>query len=266
MPQSILDCGSYLVELDAGTQNNGFTLDSASKGVLGGVNYVLGGVAEFFDVTANVFSVNIFRGRRDWDGKIEPGQCTLQLFDPLGYFTVTNSASPYWNVARGRLGFEPTRRMRVSRDGWYLFVGQIVDYSQQVTIQNQSIITISGSDDLLSLNNKVLLAHTPVAQKSGARVGAVLSRAEVGLFAGVGERSLAVGEANLGAAPVEAGVSVKDYLDRVNNSEYGRIFMSRSGVLNFDSRVGRELDGVDVAFTHAEGTGIPFNAFEIAYS
>lgn len=266
MAASILDCGTYLVELDAGTSNNAFTLNDSTKGVLGSTIYVLDGTTQFFDVTANVFSVTIDRGRREWDGKIDPGQCTISLFDPLGYFTVTNSASPYWNATRGRLGFEPTKRVRVSRDGQYLFVGQIVDYRQEVTIQNQSIITISAADDLLSLNNKTITAHTPTAQKSGARIAAILDRAEVALFTGVGERVLAVGDANLGATPVETNVSVRDYLDRVNNSEYGRIFVTRAGGFRFDSRVERELAGTDLAFTPAEGTGVPFNSFEIAFS
>jgi len=263
MPASILDCGSYLVELDAGFTTNQFTLDNPVKGRLDQSTYVLDGTTQYFDVTRDVFYCGIARGRKRYRDPIEAGTCTLKLHDLRGDYTVSNAASPYWDTALNKLGFEATKRVRVSREGQYLFVGQISIYTQAVTLANQSIITISCSDDLLVLNNKKIASHTPSRQTSGERIAAILDRAEVNLFTGVGQRSIATGLANLGAAPVEEGVSVRDYLDRVNGSEFGRIYMTRSGAIKFDRRVDRALLGIDATLGPAGGGAIPFTSLEV---
>jgi hypothetical protein len=130
------DIGTYLVELDAGFYQNVFTLDDDDLGILD--EDFLEGSTTFNDVTQYVTSVSIKRGRNSQDAQFGAGTCSIVIDDLLGQdkFSVANSASPYWNVDRGRLGFEPRRAVRISRNGEYIFVGLIIQYNTQFSMDN----------------------------------------------------------------------------------------------------------------------------------
>jgi hypothetical protein len=173
------DIGTYLVELDAGFYQDVFTLDDAVLGVLD-VDY-LDGSTTFFDVTEYVVGVSIRRGRSSQDAQFGAGVCTITIDDLLGQdkFNVANTASPYWNAARGRLGFEPRRSVRISRNSEYIFVGLIVRYNTEFSLDNHNMITIECADAFLNLTTTTINDLTPPAELSGARVDRILGLAEV---------------------------------------------------------------------------------------
>ena len=107
------DIGTYKVELDAGFYQNVFTLDDDLLGILD--EDFLEGSTTFFDVTQYVVGVSIKRGRSSQDAQFGAATCNITIDDLLGQdkFSVANSASPYWNADRGRLGFEPRRQVRI---------------------------------------------------------------------------------------------------------------------------------------------------------
>ncbi len=261
MAQQILNCGSYEVWLDPGFKVNRFTLDTST---LGGPN-VLDGDIDYYDVTEYVLSIRIHRGRASVTDTVDAGTASIVIDDINGDFTVVNSSSPYWNPDDDRLGFQPSRRVRILRDSELLFNGQMVEYSQEVTLDGQSTVTIRASDDLVRLQSINMNAHTPTEELSGARVTAVLDRPEVNLFTGVGERNIDAGLAPLGAYPVEAGASVSDYLGRIQTAEQGRIFVSRSGVFTAQMRAGRRQLGTPLAFSDVSDGGVPYSSFELRY-
>lgn len=261
MAQNLLNFGNYAVFLDAGFLTDAFRLDSST---LDGTD-VLTGTTEFFDVTEYVLAVSISRGRSEFRQPIDAGRCTITIDDVNGDFSVVNSASPYWDTTNDRLGFTPTKRVRIERDGEVLFDGSINTYDQQITLEGKSYVTITCVDDLKVLDRVAISRHNPTAQYSGERIEAILDRAEVNLFTGVGERVVATGLAKLGTQPVEAGVKVAEYFARINLVEQGRIFMSRDGVFVFQDRVARELVNNVATFADIGDTGIPYRSFQVIY-
>lgn len=263
---SILDQGDYVVYLDAGFQTNAFTLNDPVKGQLNSTTYVLDGTTEYFDVTSYVQAVAISRGRQKYREPIDAGRCTIKIDDVDGNFSVVNSGSIYWDKTLNRLGFQPTRRVRVERNGVRLFDGQIVTYNQDLTIDNQSTVTVVASDDLKQLNNLQITAHIPTPQRSDQRLAAILARPEVNLFQSPGQQSLETGHANLGTQEVEDGCTVQDYFQRVYIAEQGRVFISRTGVFTFQTRIGRAKSGTQVATYSDKGDGgTPYRNFKVVY-
>ena len=259
---SILNQGDYKVFLDAGFQTDAFRLDSS---VLDGTD-VLDGTTQFFEVTSYVTLVLISRGRQKYRQPIDAGRCTIRIDDRDGDFSVVNSDSIYWDPDENRLGFQPTRRVKIERDGEQLFNGQIVTYDQELTLEDESIITIVCSDDLKQFGNLNIESHTPTPQRSDQRLAAILARPEVSLFQLPGQQDLEQGYANLGAQLVEAGVTVQDYFTRVYQAEQGRIFIGRDGTFTFQARIGR-TDGTVVAaeFSDQQDGDIPFRSFKVVY-
>lgn len=262
---AILDQGDYRVYLDAGFIQDAFTLDDPTRGRLDNTTYKLDGTTEYFDVTDYVQAVSISRGRRKFRDPIDAGKCTIRIDDRDGTFSVVNTASPYWDPATNRLGFQPTRLVRIERDGQRLYQGQIVTYDQELTLDNESLITIACSDDLKQLNQVVITSHTPTAQRSDQRVTAILDRPEINLFTGAGQRNISTGVANLGAQEVEAGATVQDYFSRIQLAEQGRIFMSRAGVFTFQPRLGRTLRDNPTEFSDVQDGDIPYRSFQVVY-
>jgi len=263
MAVSIPNCGTYTVELDYGASTNAFLLDSVTAGMLDSTTYFLDGTTDFQDVTAFVKQVSINRGRQNRfrDPTGQPSTATLQIEDRDFRFSLVNQGSPYWNTAKGRLGFELNSGVRISRNGVYLFVGVITQYDQRIENPNRSLVTINCSDALFTLNNRKIVQNPVVAQRSDERIAAVFDNEE--LFTRAGQRELEVGVANLGTAPIDSSSSILEYLLRVNTAEQGRIFMKADGTFAFDRRLVGELQDLDAVLSDAGGTAIPYSSFEI---
>lgn len=262
---AILGIGDYKVFLDAGFITDAFILDDSVKGELDNTQYVLDGTTDFFDVTSYVQGLQISRGRQKFREPINPGRCTIKIDDRDGDFSVVNANSPYWDTAEDRLGFQPTKRVRVEREGERLFDGQIVTYDQQITLDNQSYVTVVATDDLKVFDRVKIASHTPVQERSDQRLEEILDRAEVDLFTGAGQRVVEEGIAVLGTQPVEAGVSVDEYFERVQLCEQGRIFIDRQGRFNAQRRIGRALRAIGPEFSDVQDGDTPFRNFEVVY-
>jgi len=104
------------------------------------------------------------------------------------------------------------------------------------------------------------------AETSGERIETVLDLPEVDFPAGA--RAIATGTVNLGhdsAYTVPAGTNVLQYLTQINETaEFGRLFMSRAGVLTFESRVGTTSSAPVAAF-HDDGTNFPYDGVGISF-
>jgi len=257
------NCGTYMVEMDYGATTNAFRLDSSTAGVLNSTTYVLDGTPLYVDVTTYVKSVSINRGRQNRyrDATGQPGSATIILEDRDWYFSLVNTASPYYNSTQGRLGFELNSNIRISRNGTYLFVGIISQYQQSIEKPNRSIVTVTCSDKLYSLNNIKTPAFTPTVQYAGARINTVLTNA--GLFTTTSDRDIATGLAKLGTAPIDESASVLEYLQRINNSEQGRIFIKANGAFAFDQRLTGDYKAIEATLADTGGTAIPFTEFDI---
>lgn len=257
--------GDYQVLLDAGWRIDAFRLDNPTSGVLDST-YVLDGTVTFVEVTQYTQSVNISRGRQKYRQPIDAGRCTIRFLDETGAFTVVNSSSPYWDPDLNRLGFQPTRRVRITRNGSRIFDGQIVTYDQEVTLENQSVITVTATDDLKQFDNILISTFTPTAERSDQRLVTILTRPEVNVFTASGDRVMDTGDANLGTQVVENGVAVSEYFQRVQVAEQGRIFIDRTGRFVFQKRIpSRVVQSSPVTLSDAGGGGVPYRNFKVVY-
>jgi len=254
----------YLIELDTGAIVDGFELDDAVKGVLNNPDYVLNGFTEFADITQYVETVNIRRGRqRTTDQTTQAGTCSFtmreyaldQNLNPL------NDLSVYYDTAQDMPGLAPLRIVRVSRDSEYLFVGRVTNYDYRYNLGALDEVTVVCADDFYLLSRTALATFTPSAQTSAARLTTVLARPEV---AYTGTTSITASPATtLGNYLVNDNTQVAAYINRINEAEQGRIFLSRSGVLTMQPRITNAFSGPVLELSDAGD--VPYNALTIEF-
>ena len=279
---TVLNAGTFDLEVDTGYVVDGFTLNSTIRGVLNDPDYVLDGTTNFASITDGVLSVNINRGRRDPDDQFPTGTMTFVLNDTLadGVFNPFDGGSPFFDDISGYPGLAPGRDVRLTRyDGsnvaQRLFVGQIVNYQYDYQLSGNDTVTVFCADGLYRLASTALTEHNPTKELTGARINAILDRTEVAYPTGVA-RSIATGTVELGGSSqyqIAEGTTVKQYFDQITYSaERGRIFVDRDGVLVSQNRIGNTLSGSVVTFcddpahtTHARYNqlGITFKAEDI---
>ena len=254
----------YLIELDTGAVVDGFELDDAIRGVLNNPDYVLDGTTEFADITQYVETVNIRRGRqRTTDQTTQAGTCSFtmteyaldQNLNPL------NDLSIYYDSAQDMPGLAPLRIVRVSRDGQYLFVGRVTNYDYRYTLGALDEVTVVCADDFYLLSRTALATFTPSAETSAARLSTVLARPEV---AYTGTTSITASPVTtLGNYLVADNTQVAAYINRINQAEQGRIFLSRSGVLTMQPRITSAFSSPSLELSDAGD--VPYNALTIEF-
>ena len=259
MPSTIPNCGTYTIEAYAtgAPALNAFILNTSklnSTDVLGG--------SVWYDISQYIQNVQIMRGRQNpfREPSCNPVTASFIIYDPKLYFSFVNTASPYYNSADGRLSIGVSTPVRISRNGEYLFYGQITTYDQNIQQPNYSTVNVTCSDTIQTFNNIKLAAQTTTQQKYGARINAVLDSAGITSL-----RDIATGVSTIGAVPIEDGASLQDYLLRLQNCEYGRMFISRSGVFTAQARVLPQTIAPAVTLSDT-GAGVEYDTFDIANS
>lgn len=263
---TIITGGNYVLEMDTGF-GDGFTLDDAQQGILNNTTYVLDGVDQFSEITAQVTSIRAFRGKKNVLDSIAPGTMVIQAIDPSRAFDPYNEASVYYDETDDTPGLSPLRQIRLSRNNEYLFKGRVVDFAYDygtAFTKNIPTVTITCADDLFLLSNTFLSAFTPSEELSSARVTTILNRPEVSYPAGT--RDIQTGTTTLGAYPISEGTSVTQYLRAISDdAEAGRVYVSRDGDLTFDARLGNTLSGPSVTFKD-DGTETAYSGLSIDFS
>jgi hypothetical protein len=263
---TIVTGGTYLLEMDTGF-GDGFTLDDAQQGILDNTTYLLDGVDQFSEITTQVTGIRAFRGKKNVLDSIAPGTMTITAIDPARAFDPFNEASVYYDTTDDTPGLSPLRQIRLSRNGEFLFKGRVVDFAYDygtALTKNLPTVVITCADDLFLLSNTFLSAFTPSEELSSARVSTILDRPEVSYPAGT--RDIQTGTTTLGAYAISEGTSVTSYLRGISDdAEAGRVFVSRTGDLTFDARLGSTLSGPTVEFND-DGTDTPYSGLSIDFS
>ena len=272
MATSVVESGNYELFIDTGFDVNSFRLDNPTAGVLDNTTYVLDGTTEFVPMLEYSTNVNIKRGRRDVGDQFSAGTMSFNLNDSLagGTLNPLYSSSPYVDP-NNQFTLAPLRKVsfgRYNSVGTFieLFRGQIVNYDYSYQLGEQNIISVYCADDFYLLAQTALAEFNVSEQLSSARISAVLDLPEVAYPALT--RDIETGTQTLGGAAaytVPEGTNVKAYFDQIQAAEQGRIFMSRTGDLTSQPRVGQTLSG-SVADFHDDGTNIPYNSLAISYN
>jgi hypothetical protein len=232
-----------------------FTLDDPVQGVLDNTSFTLGGTL-FYDVTDYVININSNRGRSRELDKYNAGALevvfdnTTRVFDPL------NSASPY----AGQI--VPHREIRVKSNGSAVFYGLIDDWNLAYNPSGDNTASAIASDGFTLLAQQTLSAHTAIPQLTGARINAVLDRPEVNWDSA--SRNIDTGTISLQGDAVSEGTGALGYLQVVETTESGNLFINKSGFVTFqDTLTGPSSVGL-VVLTD-DGTGIPFSNVAVVY-
>jgi hypothetical protein len=272
MATSVIESGDYELFIDTGFLVNSFRLDNATAGVLDNTTYVLNGSTEFAPMLQYSTNVNIKRGRRDVGDQFSAGTMSFNLNDSLagGTLNPLYSSSPYVDPNE-EFTLAPLRKVSFGRYNGVgtfieLFRGQIVNYDYSYQLGQQNIVTVYCADDFYLLAQTALAEFNVTEQLSSARLSAVLDLPEVAYPALT--RDIETGTQTLGGAAaytVDEGTNVKAYIDQIQQAEQGRIFLSRTGYLTSQPRVGQTLSG-SVADFHDDGTNIPYNSLGIIFN
>jgi len=272
MPGSaIVQAGNYSLLIDTGYDVGSFQLDSDVKGLLDGV-YPLGPTTDFADVTESVTQISVRRGRQDIGDQFSAGTMTFTINDVDGIFNPFDDTSPFYNTPEALPGLSPLRAVELIRYSTtdvpeYLYRGKIVNYDYNFALDGIDTVTVYCSDNFYLLSQTYIDELNVGVETSGERIETVLDLPEVDYPAGAA-RNINVGTVDLGhdaAYTVPAGTNVLSYLSQINETaEFGRLFMSRAGVLTFTPRVGNTLSG-SVADFHDDGTNIPFDNLGITF-
>ena len=200
---------------------------------------------------------------------------TFTLNDTLadGIFNPFDTSSPYYDANQNVPGLAPMRRVRLGRYNSsnvleYLFKGYVVNYDYNFALGGLNTVSVYCADDFYLLAQTYMDEYNVTTETSGERIESVLDLPEVDYPTGPTARNIATGTVNLGhdsAYTVPAGTNVLAYLNQINGTaEFGRLFVSRDGVLTFQSRIGATLSA-SVADFKDNGTGINFDNVGITF-
>jgi hypothetical protein len=268
---AVVNSGNYDLKIATGFTVNAFTLDNTTSGVLNNTEFVLDGDSEFADVMTSVTNINVRRGRRDVGDQFSAGTMSFTIQDVDGVFNPFDQNSPYYDTPQSKPGLAPLREVQLIRyddtdNPEFLFSGYVIDYNYNFALGGLDSVTVYCADQFYLLAQTYLDELNVTPETSGERIETVLDLPEVDFPAGA--RSIATGTVNLGHDAdytVPAGTNVLQYLTQINETaEFGRLFMSRAGVLTFQPRVGNTLSAPVAAF-HDDGTNFKYDGVGISF-
>jgi hypothetical protein len=204
-----------------------FALDDPVRGVLDS-QYVLGGDV-LVDVTEYVASASISRGKSRELDRFTAGQASVTLHNDTRTFDPFYADSPFFSQIL------PRKQVVIESNGIRQFTGYIDDWDLTYELGGKSYASISCIDGFLQLSATQIDSFTNVEQLSGARIEAILNRPEVAWPAG--ERDIDAGQETLQADTVPENSNALQYLQLVESTEPGALFMSKSGALTFRDRI-----------------------------
>lgn len=231
---------------------NFFVLDDDVRGVLDNTQYMLGGDT-LVDVTTDVRSIQIRRGRSRQLERFTAGNANLIIDNRTRKYDPLNASSPYYG------SIVPRKQVVIDIDGTPLYTGSIEDWNFNYTLDGDSTAEPSCTDALSIVAPRTLTGGTAIEQKTGARIEALLD--EIGWPSST--RTISTGEATLDANIIEPGTNALQVMSQVADvSEPGALFIGKAGDFVFKSR--SDLQAFTSGATFGTG-GIPFTGMNVLY-
>lgn len=203
-----------------------------------------GGIPQYNDISADVIGVSVNRGKDPQQDTFNAASCSITLQNDSRNYDPTYGPSPY----QGQI--VPTGQVKVYKDAQIIFTGFITDWNFTYEPSGESIAEIVATDAFGNLNNQTLTDYAPIEQLSSARILSVLARPEVGgsFSWPASQRVISTGVATMGDYAVNDGTNVLSYLQEVEKSEPGRLFIDKQGRIVFRSR-NNDLQNPDYEYT-----------------
>lgn len=236
-----------------------FTIGDAKYGVLGTGTLASSSVPEpIVDLTPNVYSIKINRGRNIIRDQYEAGTASVRVLDPNSHFNPQNTSSPYYGY------LTPLRKLRISAiansgsgSSYMLFSGYTTEYRYTYPQgQETGYVDIICSDAfrLMQQAGITAVASSPAGQTTGTRVAAILN--QVGWPSNM--QALDYGDTTCVADPATSRTSL-DALLNVAFSEQGAFYINAAGTATFLSRttVIEQAGRTPIEFN--QNLGIPYS-------
>jgi hypothetical protein len=245
------------------TFGTGFVIGSPDNGVIGVSSFGADDVIiPTVDLTPDVYSIAIRRGRNIMKDQYEAGTATVRVLDPQGFFNPQNPSSPYFGY------LVPLRKVRISATTdtaeYFLFSGYVNDYRYTFPVgQETAYVDILCSDAfrLFQMANVATIADTGAGQDTGTRINKILDDV---LFPN-SMRSISTGDTTCLADPA----TLRTSLEAIKNAEFseglGAFFMSPDGTAVYKSRSEVTATLGDTAIEFNQTTGIPYKAVKYAF-
>lgn len=235
---------------------NFFTLDDAVKGKLDNTTYVLSGVI-FYDVTSRVRNFSIRRGKSRQLDNYQAGQVTVTFGNNDRAFDPTYTASPFYGQVI------PKRELRITSNGIRQATVLVDDWNLDYAPQGDSTASVTASDGFSKLANQTLAGGTATSQLPGARITSILDSSDV--LWPTTDRNIDTGTVLLGADVQAVDANVLNYLQTVETTESGRLYIDKSGNLVFDDARGITPVGSSAISLADDGTGIRYTGMQVVY-
>jgi len=236
----------------------GFKLDDPVRGVLGTLDYVLGGTL-FYDISDRLLNLSTNRGKNEALDRIDAGTTTLSLDNSDRTFDPLYSEGPYFGA------LVPRRELRITADTVPVFYGFVEDFDLNYQPGNIATTQITGADAFSVLSNASIIELTPPSELAGARINRVLDLPEVNWPAA--NRAIETGNSILLDSSVTDRGAL-DYLQTVSNSELGNLFIGKDGKVVFRDR-NTTINIPDLIFsddlTPSASVKIPFASVQAVY-
>ena len=231
-----------------------FTLDHPTRGQLNNTGFKLAGDV-YEDVSGDVRSVSVRRGRSRELTAFTAGQASVvldnraRLYDP----TAGTAISPYGP------SILPRKAIAVEVGGQALFTGLVEDWDLQFSLDGDAITTAKSTDGFTLLSSETITPGTATPQGSGARVDSILDDANWP----IAKRRIDTGVASLGADVVADNTTALSYLQTIDVSEGGALFVAKDGSIEFLERTASQ--GATVMSFTDDGTGVPFSDISLEF-
>jgi hypothetical protein len=239
----------------AAAGSNLFILDDPTQGLLNST-YVLGGDV-LTDVTDYVASVSVSRGKSRELDRYTAGQASVSLHNDSRIFDPFNTASIYYTQ------IVPRKPIVIETNGERIFTGFIDDWDLTYDISGKSFANVSAIDGFLRLSSAELDTFTNTVQLSSDRITTILNRPEVAWP--VANRNLDTGLTTLQADVVPENANALQYLQLVESTENGKLFIDRSGQVTFKNRIPVPLNDIAVFADDSTADSIQYTNIDVIY-
>jgi hypothetical protein len=239
-----------------------FTIGDEKYGVLGTGTLASTTTPEpTVDLTPDVRSISIKRGRNIMRDTYEAGSCTVRVLDPNSYFNPQNTSSPYYGY------LTPLRKLRVSATvngvGYFLFSGYTTDYKYTYP-QNQETgyvdIVCSDAFRLMQQAGITTVGSATAGQDTGTRIGKILDQVQWP----ASMRTIDTGQTTCIADPATSRTAL-DALKNAEFSEQGAFYINSEGTAIFLNRTNVIKKYGETPIEFNQTTGIPYTDLRFAF-
>jgi hypothetical protein len=239
-----------------------FTIGDAKYGVLGTGTLASTTTPEpTVDLTPNVRSISIRRGRNIMRDTYEAGTCTVRVYDSDGSWNPQNVNSVYYPF------LTPLRKLRVSATvggvGYFLFSGYTTDYKYSYDqAENIGYVDISSVDAfrLMQQATVTTVASATAGQDTGTRIGKILDQVSWP----TSMRTIDTGNTTCQADPGTSRTTL-DALKNAEFSEQGAFYIDSEGTAVFLNRTNVIKKYGETPIEFDQTTGIPYTNLVFAF-